>query len=58
MGTGRSHAHTDRIGGAEIIQKKYGVGVVIGALDRDTVEKYPNRYNTMARSVTSSSPTV
>jgi len=43
-----SHAHTDHIGGAEIIQKKYGARVVMGAPDWDTVEKYPNRYKTMA----------
>src|SRR4029450_4540245 len=43
-----SHAHTDHIGGAEIIQKKYGAHVVMGAPDWDTVEKYPNRYKTMA----------
>ena len=43
-----SHAHTDHIGGAEILQKKYGARVVMGAPDWDTVEKYPNRYKTMA----------
>ena len=43
-----SHAHTDHIGGAEIIQKKYGARVVMGAPDWDTVEKYPNRYRSMA----------
>src|SRR5690242_9851260 len=43
-----SHAHTDHIGGAEILQKKYGAHVVMGAPDWDTVEKYPNRYKTMA----------
>ena len=43
-----SHAHTDHIGGAEIIQKKYGARVVMGAPDWETVEKYPNRYKTMA----------
>jgi metallo-beta-lactamase class B len=43
-----SHAHTDHIGGAEMIQKKYGARVVMGAPDWETVEKYPNRYKTMA----------
>src|SRR5580765_2629495 len=43
-----SHAHTDHIGGAEIIQKKYGARVVMGAPDWESVEKYPNRYKTMA----------
>ena len=42
-----SHAHTDHIGGAEIIQKKFGARVVMGAPDWETVEKYPNRYKTM-----------
>jgi metallo-beta-lactamase class B len=43
-----SHAHTDHIGGAEMLQKKYGARVVMGAPDWDTIEKYPNRYKTMA----------
>jgi metallo-beta-lactamase class B len=43
-----SHAHDDHIGGAEILQKKYGARVVMAAPDWDTVEKYPNRYKTMA----------
>lgn len=43
-----SHAHTDHIGGAEMLQKKYGARVVMGAPDWDTVEKYPKRYTTMA----------
>jgi metallo-beta-lactamase class B len=43
-----SHAHADHIGGAEILQKKYGARIVMGAPDWDTVEKYPNRYKTMA----------
>jgi metallo-beta-lactamase class B len=43
-----SHAHTDHIGGAEFLQKKYGAKVVMGAPDWDAVEKYPNRYKTMA----------
>ena len=43
-----SHAHTDHIGGAEIIQKKYGARVVMGAPDWEAVEKYPNRFKTMA----------
>jgi metallo-beta-lactamase class B len=43
-----SHAHGDHIGGAEMLQKEYGAEVVMGAPDWDTVEKYPNRYKTMA----------
>src|SRR6059058_1569373 len=43
-----SHAHADHIGGAEILQKKYGARVVMGAPDWDTVGKFPNRYKTMA----------
>ena len=43
-----SHAHSDHIGGAEILQKKYGAKVVMGAPDWETVEKYPNRYKSMA----------
>jgi metallo-beta-lactamase class B len=43
-----SHAHTDHIGGAEMLQKKYGMRVVMGAPDWDTVGKFPNRYKTMA----------
>jgi len=43
-----SHAHTDHIGGAEMLQKRYGPRVVMGAPDWDAVAKYPNRYRTMA----------
>lgn len=43
-----SHAHGDHIGGAEMLQKRYGARVVMGAPDWDLVEKYPNRYKTMA----------
>ena len=43
-----SHAHADHIGGAEMLQKKYGARIVMGAPDWDTVEKYPNRYKSMA----------
>lgn len=43
-----SHAHGDHIGGAEILQKRYGVRVVMGGPDWDLVEKFPNRYKTMA----------
>ena len=43
-----SHAHADHIGGAEMLQKRYGVRVVMGGPDWDWVEKYPNRYKTMA----------
>ena len=43
-----SHAHGDHIGGAEMIQSRYKPRVVMGGPDWDTVEKYPNRYQTMA----------
>jgi metallo-beta-lactamase class B len=43
-----SHAHADHIGGAEILQTRYGAHVVMGAADWDLVAKYPNRYKTMA----------
>lgn len=43
-----SHAHGDHIGGAEILQTKFGAKVVMGGPDWDLVEKYSNRYKTMA----------
>jgi len=43
-----SHAHGDHIGGAEMLQTRYGVQVVMGGPDWDWVAKYPNRYKTMA----------
>ena len=43
-----SHAHADHIGGAEMLQTRYGSRVVMGGPDWDLVEKYPNRYKTMA----------
>jgi len=43
-----SHAHGDHIGGAEMLQNRYGVRVVMGGADWDLVEKYPNRYKTMS----------
>ena len=43
-----SHAHGDHIGGAEMLQKRYGARIVMGGPDWDWVEKYPNRYKTMA----------
>jgi metallo-beta-lactamase class B len=43
-----SHAHGDHIGGAEMLQSRYGARVVMGAPDWDLVAKYPNRYKTMA----------
>jgi metallo-beta-lactamase class B len=43
-----SHAHSDHIGGAEMLQTRYGAHVVMGKPDWDTVAKYPNRYKTMA----------
>ena len=43
-----SHAHGDHIGGAEILQKRFGAKVVMGGPDWDTVQSYPNRFKTMA----------
>jgi len=43
-----SHAHGDHIGGAEMIQSRYGARVVMGGPDWEWVEKYPKRYKTMA----------
>ncbi len=43
-----SHAHGDHIGGAEILQDRFGARVVMGGPDWDLVEAYPNRYKTMA----------
>ena len=43
-----SHAHGDHVGGAEILQTRFNVQVVMGGPDWDLIEKYPNRYNTMA----------
>lgn len=43
-----SHAHGDHIGGAELLQERYGARVVMGAPDWGLVAKYPNRYKTMA----------
>jgi len=43
-----SHAHADHIGGAEMLQKQYGARIVMGGPDWQSVEKYPNRYKTMA----------
>src|SRR4029450_4377660 len=41
-------AHADHIGGAEMLQTRYKARVVMGGPDWDWVEKYPNRYQTMA----------
>jgi len=43
-----SHAHQDHIGGAEMIQKRYGARVVMAAPDWELVEKYPKRFTGMA----------
>ena len=46
-----SHAHGDHIGGAEMMQNRYGkngLKVVMTDPDWTLVEKYPNRYKTMA----------
>ena len=43
-----SHAHGDHIGGAEVLQTRYGARIVMGGPDWDMVAKFPNRYKTMA----------
>jgi metallo-beta-lactamase class B len=43
-----AHAHADHIGGAELLQRRYGARVVLGGPDWDSVERYPNRFKTMA----------
>lgn len=43
-----SHAHGDHIGGAQMLQERFNAQVVMGAEDWDLVERYPNRYATMA----------
>ncbi|MBI4887347.1 MAG: MBL fold metallo-hydrolase [Acidobacteria bacterium] len=43
-----SHAHADHIGGAEMLQARFGARIVMGAPDWRLVETYPNRYKTMA----------
>jgi metallo-beta-lactamase class B len=43
-----SHAHGDHIGGAEMLQKRYGARVVMGRRDWELVEAHPNRFKTMA----------
>jgi len=43
-----AHAHSDHIGGAEILQTQFGAQIVMGGPDWDLVERFPNRYKTMA----------
>jgi metallo-beta-lactamase class B len=43
-----SHAHADHIGGAEVLQSRYGARIVMGGGDWDLVAKHPGRYKTMA----------
>src|SRR5258708_2165403 len=43
-----SHAHGDHIGGAEMLQTRYGVRVVMGGPDWDWVSKYTNPDKTIA----------
>ncbi|MEX0619452.1 MAG: MBL fold metallo-hydrolase, partial [Pseudohongiellaceae bacterium] len=45
-----SHAHGDHIGGAQILQERFNAQVVMGEEDWQLVERYPNRYATMAPS--------
>jgi metallo-beta-lactamase class B len=43
-----SHAHQDHIGGAEMIQSRYGSRVVMSEPDWTLVERVPKRFKTMA----------
>ena len=43
-----SHAHQDHIGGAQMIQERYGARVVMSEPDWTLVEKVPKRFKTMA----------
>lgn len=43
-----SHAHGDHVGGAEMLQARFNARVVMGGPDWDLIEKYPNRYSSMA----------
>ena len=43
-----SHAHGDHVGGAQILQERFGARVVMGGADWELIERYPNRYATMA----------
>jgi metallo-beta-lactamase class B len=43
-----SHAHADHIGGAEMLQSRYGARIVMGGADWGNVARFPNRYKTMA----------
>jgi len=51
-----SHAHGDHIGGAQILQERFGAQIVMGGEDWDLVETSPHRYATMgpARNVVAS----
>ncbi len=43
-----SHAHGDHVGGAQILQGRFGAEVVMGEADWELIETYPNRYASMA----------
>lgn len=43
-----THAHQDHIGGAELIQKRYGTRVAMSEPDWTLVERVPKRFRTMA----------
>src|SRR5205809_7187612 len=43
-----SHAHGDHIGGAEMLQSRYGARVVMGGPDWDQGARFPNRCKTMS----------
>jgi metallo-beta-lactamase class B len=43
-----SHAHGDHVGGARLLQDRFGARVVMGGPDWDLIEAYPNRYRNMA----------
>lgn len=43
-----SHAHLDHLGGAKLLQDRFGARVVMGEADWDLVARFPKRYGTMA----------
>ena len=43
-----THAHQDHIGGAELIQKRYGTRVAMSEPDWTLIERVPKRFRTMA----------
>ena len=49
-----SHAHPGEVGGAKLMQDRFGSRIVIGEGDWETIEKSVNRFRTASPSATSS----